>query len=89
MLTVKDSDSGDTSTRTYSYQGVDLYSAQISLPVSFEQEADIPSSSFYQIRGWDYVLPGMGVILALNSIVEIVLIMVAIKENRKKKSARR
>lgn len=75
VLTVKDSDSGDTRTRTYSYQGVDLYSAQISLPVSFEQEADIPSSSFYQIRGWDYVLPGMGVILLILCISEIIILI--------------
>ena len=74
-LTVKDNDSGNTRARTYSYQGVNLYSAQISLPVSFEQEADIPSSSLYQIRGWDYVLPGMGVILLILCISEIIILI--------------
>ena len=75
VLTVKDSDSGDTRTRTYSYQGVDLYSAQISLPVSFEQEENTPSSSFYQIRGWDHVLPGMGIILLILCISEIIILI--------------
>lgn len=89
VLTVKDSDSGDTRTRTYSYQGVDLYSAQISLPVSFEQDTLSSPPVFLEINGIDFLFPVMTGILGILCITESALIIYFISKGRTKRLKKR
>ncbi len=88
-LTVKDSDSGNTRTRTYSYQGVDLYSAQISLPVSFEQDTLSSPPVFLEINGIDFLFPVMTGILGILCITESALIIYFISKGRTKRLKKR
>lgn len=88
VLTIMDSDSDNVRTRTYSYQGVELCSAQVSLPITALQDVQEPSSpSFYQIGGFQAVMPGMLVIIVLLSIAEAALIIFYfVKKKRKTKA---
>lgn len=84
VLTVKDSDSGNIRTRTYSYQGTELYRSQMELPATLEQSDRTPSSSaFYQIGGWDFLFPVMVGFLGVLCIAEISLILVPVLKRRK------
>ena len=83
-LTVKDNDSGNTRARTYSYQGVNLYSAQISLPVSFEQDTLSSPPVFLEISGIDFLFPVMTGILVILCITESALIIYFISKVRTK-----
>ena len=85
VLTVKDSDSGNVRTRTYSYQGTELYRSQIDLPVTFDSANDSDSSTavFYQIRGIDFLLPVMAGIFGVLCVTEFSLILVSVLKRRK------
>lgn len=88
-LTVKDNDSGNTRVRTYSYQGVNLYSAQISLPVSFEQDTLSSPPVFLEISGIDFLFPVMTGILVILCITESALIIYFISKGRTKRLKKR
>ena len=88
-LTVKDNDSGNTRARTYSYQGVNLYSAQISLPVSFEQDTLSSPPVFLEISGIDFLFPVMTGILVILCITESALIIYFISKGRTKRLKKR
>ena len=88
VLTVKDSDSGNVRTRTYSYQGVGLYDLQTDLPITIYQNENTQTfSTFYQIRGLDPILPCMAVILSVLCIGEIFLIISAVLRKRSMKNS--
>ena len=88
-LTVKDNDSGNTRARTYSYQGVNLYSAQISLPVSFEQDTLSSPPVFLEISGIDFLFPVMTGILVILCMTEAALIIYFISKGRTKRLKKR
>ncbi len=88
VLTVKDSDSENVRTRTYSYQGVGLYDLQTDLPITIYQNENTQTfSTFYQIRGLDPILPCMAVILSVLCIGETFLIISAVLRKRSMKNS--
>ena len=86
VLTVTDKDSENIRTRTYSYQGTALYSLQASLPILLEpadSTENTQTSSLYQIRGLDYLFPGMMGILAALFLAEILLLGYSFSSKKK------
>ena len=86
VLTVTDKDSENIRTRTYSYQGTALYSLQASLPILLEpadSTENTQTSSLYQIRGLDYLFPGMMGILAALFLAEIFLLGYSFSSKKK------
>lgn len=88
VLTVTDKDSENIRTRTYTYQGIALYSLQASLPILLEpadSTENTQTSSLYQIRGLDYLFSGMAAIFTVLCIGEILLIASTILSKRRLK----
>lgn len=86
VLTVTDKDSENIRTRTYTYQGTALYSLQASLPILLEpadSTENTQTSSLYQIRGLDYLFPGMMGILAALFLAEIFLLGYSFSSKKK------
>lgn len=86
VLTVTDKDSENIRTRTYTYQGTALYSLQASLPILLEpadSTENTQTSSLYQIRGLDYLFPGMMGILAALFLAEILLLGYSFSSKKK------
>ena len=86
VLTVTDKDSESIRTRTYTYQGTALYSLQASLPILLEpadSTENTQTSSLYQIRGLDYLFPGMMGILAALFLAEILLLGYSFSSKKK------
>ena len=86
VLTVTDKDSESIRTRTYTYQGTALYSLQASLPILLEpadSTENTQTSSLYQIRGLDYLFPGMMGILAALFLAEIFLLGYSFSSKKK------
>ncbi|HIV37928.1 MAG TPA: D-alanyl-D-alanine carboxypeptidase [Candidatus Blautia stercorigallinarum] len=85
VLTVKDSDGGNVRTRTYSYQGTEVYRTQVNLPVTFDSsEASVSFTPlFYQVKGIDFLLPVMIGITGILCIAEFSLIFLSIIKRRK------
>ena len=86
VLTVTDKDSENIRTRTYTYQGIALYSLQASLPILLEpadSTENTQTSSLYQIRGLDYLFPGMMGILAALFLAEIFLLGYSFSSKKK------
>lgn len=85
VLTVKDSDSGNIRTRTYSYQGIELYRTQINLPVAINTDKDAvsPSPLFFQIEGQKFLFPVIIGIIGILCIAEVSLILLAVLKHRK------
>ena len=85
VLTVKDSDIGNVRTRTYSYQGTEVYRTQVNLPVTFDSsEASVSFTPlFYQVKGIDFLLPVMIGITGILCIAEFSLIFLSIIKRRK------
>lgn len=85
VLTVKDSDSENIRTRSYSYRGVELYSLQTSLPITFQSNEDMRVNGpvFYQINGINLLFPGMACILIILCIAECALIICSLLKRKK------